>query len=174
LYEKISEAKKRSIIIKKGNKFELNEKLWQPLKIFLEEIKKFEQTTDHRIPASSIIYYKKNDELVFSSKEKIDAVKTAFSAFGIDLLLTTDFYFLPKKKLKKKDILLHSLYVLENDFDARNLIFVALFYAKFKRELKIKHQIIKNLDAVFRGEEMAGYPNLKEIKERAEVYNIKV
>ena len=48
---------------------------------FLEELKKYEDTTDERIPVSSIIYYKKDEEIVFSNKEELDAAKTAFSAY---------------------------------------------------------------------------------------------
>ena len=86
----------------------------------------------------------------------------------------TNYYYLPKKKLTKEDILLHSLYVVEKDMDISSLIFVALFYAKFKKEFKIKHLILMNLSAVLAGGEIKGYPKYQEIKDRAEVYNIEV
>ncbi len=177
IYKKLQEAKKRSLVRKIFDTFEINDKMWAGLREALEEIKKSELRTDLRIPVSAIIYYKKKDEIVFSSKEEFDAPKTAFSAYqdyGINLLTVTNFYSLPKKKLTKEDILRHSLYIAEKDMDIRHLIFIALFYAKYKKEFKIKHQILITLDAVFKGADIKGYPKYNEIKERAEVYNIEV
>ena len=177
IYKRLQEARKRSLVRKKINAFEINDKMWLGLKEALEDIRKSELKTDCRIPASSIIYYKKGDEIVFSSQEELGAAKTAFSVYkdyGIDLLTITHFYYLPKKKLTKEVILKHSLYILEKDMDIRYLIFIALFYAKYKKELKIKHHILMNINAVLAHKEIKGYPRYQEIKDRAEVYNIKV
>jgi predicted transcriptional regulator len=177
IYKRLQEARKRSLVRKKLTTFEINDKMWAGLKETLEEIKKSELKTDNRIPASAIIYYKKRDEIVFSSKEELDAVKTAFSAYqdyGIGLLTITHFYYLPKKTLTKEDILKHSLYIVEKDMDTRYLIFIALFYVKYKKEFKIKHLILMNISAVLAGREVKGYPKYQEIKDRAEVYKIEV
>jgi len=177
IYKRLQEARKRSLVRKKLTTFEINDTMWAGLKETLDEIKKSELKTDNRIPASAIIYYKKRDELVFSSKEELDAVKTAFSAYqdyGIGLLTITHFYYLPKKTLTKEDILKHSLYIVEKDMDIRYLIFIALFYVKYKKEFKIKHQILMNISAVLAGRAVKGYPKYHEIKDRAEVYKIKV
>ena len=177
IYKRLQEARKRSLVRKKLTAFEINYKMWAGLKEMLEELKKYELKTDNRIPASAIIYYKKGDEVIFSSKEEVDAVKTAFSAYqdyGIGLLTITHFYCLPKKMLNKEDILKHSLYIAEKDMDTRYLIFIALFYAKYKKELKIKHPILMNISAVLAGGDVKGYPTYQEIKDRAEVYKIRV
>ncbi len=177
IYKKLEQAKKRSLIRKNMSTFEINDKLWSSLKEFLEELKKYEAKIDKRIPASSIIYYKKNDEIIFSNKEELDAAKTAFSAYKdykIEILTITNYYYLPKKKLTKKDILKHSLYIVEKDMGIKNLIFISLFYTKFRNEFKIKHQILTNLDAVFDGKTIKGYPTYQEIKDRAAVYKIKI
>lgn len=177
IFGKLRHATRRSMVRKRVSTYELNSRLWTLLESFLVELKKYEETTDERIPASSVIYYKKNNEIIFSSKEELDAPKTAFSAYvdyDIELMTITNYYYLPKKKLTKEDIILHSLYVFEKDMDIRSLIFVALFYAKFKKEFKIKHPILMNLSAVLAGGEIKGYPKYQEIKDRAEVYNIEV
>ena len=177
IYKRLQEARKRSLVRKNQATFEINDKMWAELKETLEEIKKSELKTDNRIPASAIIYYKKKDEIVFSSKEELDAVKTAFSAYknyGIDLLTITNFYYLPKKTLTKDDILKHSLYIIEKDMDIRYLIFIALFYAKYRKEFKIQHQILRNINLVLAGKDVKGYPTYQEIKDRAEIYHIKV
>ena len=177
IYKRLQEARKRSLVRKKLATFEINDTMWAGLKETLDEIKKSELKTDNRIPASAIIYYKKRDEIVFSSKEELDAVKTAFSAYqdyGTGLLTITHFYYLPKKTLTKEDILKHSLYIVEKDMDIRYLIYIALFYAKYKKEFKIKHHILMNISAVLAGRAVKGYPKYQEIKDRAEVYKIKV
>ncbi len=177
IYKRLQEARKRSLIRKKTTTFEINDKMWEGLKETLEEIRKSELKTDKRIPASAIIYYKKKDEIIFSSKENLDAIKTAFSAYqdyGIELLTITNFYYLPKKKLTKENILTHSLYIAKKDNDIRYLIFIALFYAKYKNDIKITHPILTNINIILKGGEVKGYPKYAEIKNRAEVYDIEV
>ncbi len=177
IFKKLKQAKMRSIVKKNAATYEINKKLWSSLKDFLEKLKEYESVTDDRIPVGAVIYYKKGNEIVFSSKEELDATLTAFSAYeryGIRLLTVTNYYYLPKRKLTKEEILMHSIYVAEKDMDIRNLIFIALFYAKFKKEFKIKHPILLNLSAVLAGGEIKGYPKYHEIKEKAEVYGIEV
>ena len=177
VYKRLKEAKKRSLIRKESATFEINDKMWKGLKDALEEIRKVELETDKRIPLSAIIYYKKGEEIVFSSKEDLDAVQTAFSAYkdyGITLLTVTNFYYLPKKTLTKEDILKHSIYIAEKDMDTRYIIFIALFYAKYKKEFNIRHPILTNIDAILKGADVKGYPKYQEIKDRAEIYNIEV
>ncbi|MEK6903826.1 MAG: hypothetical protein AABW64_04230, partial [Nanoarchaeota archaeon] len=82
---------------------------------------------------------------------------------------------LPKKKLTKQEVFLHSLYRVEKEGDARDIILIALFYLKHKKELaKIKHDIINNIKNVLNGERINYYPRLAEIKDRADVYDIKI
>lgn len=177
IYTKIGEARKRSILIKTHSTYRLNNKIWGKLIEFLKELNKYESITDTRIPASATIYYKKNNEIIFASKEETDAEKTAFSAYekyGIKLLTIKNYYYLPKKTLTKEEVLRHSLYIVEKEKDIRNLIFIALFYAKFKSEFKIKHEILMNISAVLAKGTVKGYPGYQEIKDRAEVYGIEV
>lgn len=177
IYSKLTEARKRSIVKKTKNRYKLNEKIWNKLIEFLVELNKYESMIDKRIPIGATIYYKKNEEIIFSSKEKIDAKKTAFSAYenyGIKILTIKNYYYLPKKELTKEDILKHSLLIAEKEKDISKLIFIALFYAKFKHELKNKHEILVNINAVLAKGKINGYPSYQEIKERAELYDIKL
>ena len=177
IYQKIKQTFNVSIIKKENKNYVLNAKLWVKLKEFLEEYKKFLESVDQRIPANSIIYKKTNKELVFSNKGKIDASLTAFSCFekfGIKLLLTTNYYALPKNKLSKKEIFMHALFIVEKEKRIRYLIFISLFYIKFKKELSIKHPIVNKLKLILKGNDIPGYPKLQEIKDRAEIYDIKI
>ena len=167
-----------SLLIKTNNKYIVNYKGWQDLIDFLKEHKNFHENYDYRVPSDSTIYYKNKKEILFSTKQEVDATLTSFSAFvDYDLLLYTieNFYYLPKKKLNKKEILLHTLKIVEKTKDFRDRMYLALFYYKYKKEFKeIKHEILDNLNKIFNGEKIDRYPPLKEIKERAKVYNIKM
>lgn len=178
IYRKIKQAVLLSVIIQtQKKKYVLNKKIWNDLIKFLEEFKKYEETTDIRIPVNSIIYYKSNEEIIFSNKEELDAELTGFSVynrFGIKLLLPTNYYYLPKKSLSIKEIFIHSLYITQKEKNIRNLTYIGLFYVKYKNELKeIKHPILNKIKLIFKGKNIEGYPTLKEIKEKAEVYDIR-
>lgn len=178
IYRKLKQARTISVIKRKNKQYFFNEKLWSKLKDFLEEFKRLLEITDIRIPANSIIYYKTDKEIVFSNKTKQDAALTAFSTYenyGIKLLTPTNYYYLPKKRLSKKEIFIHSLYITEKEKIIRHLIYVTLFYAKFKKYLSsIKHPILKKIKLVLKGKKILGYPKLEEIKEKAEIYDIKL
>ena len=178
IFYKLKEATKNSFINTTEEKYFFNEKIWPKVREFLIELKKHEETTDKRIPAGAVIYFKNKDEIVFSTKIECDAALTGFSAyenFGIKLLTVDYTYYLPKKTLTKKEVFLHSLYRAEKEGDARDYTLIALFYLKHKNDLiEIKHEIIDNINKVLQGEKIKYYPSLAEIKDRADVYDIKI
>jgi len=108
IYKKIKQATNISAVIpKEKHKYVINEKIWKELKDFLVEYKTYEETIDPRVPSNSIIYNKNQLEIVFSNKANLDAMLTGFSAYekhGIKLLLTTNYYYLPKNVLSKQEI----------------------------------------------------------------------
>ncbi len=175
----IRKAQGSSIFIKENKKYIVNYFVWPDLIDFLKDYKNFQDNYDYRVPVGSTIYFKNKKELVFSTKEKLDnATLTSFSAFkGYNLLIYTleNFYYLPKKKLNKKEILKHTLAVIEKTKDFRDRLYLALFYYKYKKEFKdVKHEILDNLNKIFDGEKIERYPPLKEIKEKAKIYDIKM
>jgi hypothetical protein len=178
VFKKIKQARAISLIRYENSKYCLNEKIWSNIFGFLQELKTHEETVDERVPADSIIYFKNEKEIVFSSREDLDASFTGFSAYeqsGIKLLMGTNYYYLPKRKLGKEEVFRHSLLIAEKDFEIRQIILIALFYAKYKKMLKrVKHKISNNIDKIFEGQSIPGYPTLEEINDRAEVYHIKV
>lgn len=178
IYKKIQQAKQISAIQKSDeNTYKINKQIWKDLYSLLKFIKQYEETTDVRIPADSKIYYKKNNEILFSNKRNVDATKTGFSAyehFGIKILLTTNYYYLPQKKLDTKDIFIHSINITEKEMNSRNLTFLSLFYLKFKKELDhIHHPIIKKIRQVINGKRIQDYPTYEEIMEKVDLYDIK-
>lgn len=175
---KLKQAKTMSLISIRNGGYSLNDAIWPQAKEFLMELKNHEETTDRRIPSDAIVYHRTDEEIVFSSKTAQDAVLTGFSAYGkygIELLSQFHDYCLPKKKLTKRDVFMHSLYHAEKEEDARNIAYIALFYLKHRKSLAgIKSIILENINKVLHGQKIPNYPTLAEIKEKAEVYDIKI
>jgi predicted transcriptional regulator len=178
VFYKLKEALRNSFFSTAEKKYSFNEKIWPKTKEFLVELKKYEETTDRRIPPGSVIYYKTEKEIVFSTQVECDATVTGFSAyeqFGIKLFNVDYTYYLPKKKLKKQEIFLHSLYRAEKAGDARDLMLIAVFYLKHKKDLvEIKHKIVNNIKKVLKDERIKYYPTCAEIKDRADIYDIEL
>ncbi len=176
IYRKLQNMRHLSII--KGKKIILNDKIWPQLRKFVSELSKYESTVDPNIPLGSTIYYKGKKSLVFSNRVELNATLTAFSVFenyGIKLLLTKYYYCLPKKVLTTKEVFFHALKITEKEHTVRNIIFIALFYLKYTRELiSIKHEILSILKQVLQNKSIEGYPSFFELKEKCELYDIKI
>ena len=175
----IRKAQGSSIFIKENKKYIVNNFVWPDLIDFLKEYKSFQDNYDYRVPVGSTIYFKNEKEIVFSTKEKLDdATLTSFSSFkDYNLLIYTleNFYYFPKKEITKQEILKHTLAIVEKTKEFRDRLYLALFYYKYKNEFKeINHEILDNLNKIFAGEKIDRYPPLKEIKEKARMYDIKM
>ncbi|MCF7860959.1 hypothetical protein K9M79_01845 [Candidatus Woesearchaeota archaeon] len=175
VYTKIKRAANVGILRKDGSKYLINQKIWSGLSPFLKEYDAYNNLFDKRIPQNSIIYYKDKKQIIFSNKTELDATLTGFSVFtgyGIKLYPLTNYYYLPKKKLSQKEILNHTIRISEKDPSVRHFTFIALFYLKFKP--RVKHQIIDNIKKILKGDRIPDYPSLAEIKEKANMYDIKL
>lgn len=178
IFKKLKEAKAISLIRPINGKYVLNDKLWSLAIDFLNELKLYETQIDSRVPPNATIYYKNQKEIIFSSRDELNAALTAFSIYekyDIKVLTITNYYYLPKKELTKKQIFQHSLYIAEKDKFYMNIILITLFYVKFKNELSdIRYPILDNINKILKGEKVKEYPSLAEIKDRADVYDIKI
>ncbi|MFW6014699.1 MAG: hypothetical protein ACOCQG_05975 [Candidatus Nanoarchaeia archaeon] len=178
IYKWIKKFQKASIVRREGSKYYFNEKLWFELKEFLIEYQKFNEHIDLRVPSRATIYYKDKNLVIFSSKAKEDGTLTAFSKYkdyGITILTTKNYYRLPEKKISLKDVFIDSLRIAQKEEKSRNLMFIALFYMKNKSRLGgVKHTIVNNIREVLKGKEIEGYPTLKDIKDRAEMYDTRI
>jgi predicted transcriptional regulator len=179
IYKKIHQGLTVSALIRKENHtYTINEKLWNDLRECLQEIKKFEDTTDPRIPTNSTIYHKNTREIVFSNRAAIDATPTGFSAYeqyNLKLLLPMHYYYLPKKALTKKEVFLHSLYITKKAQEIRYFTYLALFYVKYRKELlDVHHAILDNIRQILQGKHIKGYPSYEDIKEKADVYDLRL
>jgi len=179
VYDTIQQCLSISIIKRKAdNTYMINPDIWPDLQEFLHALIIYDETTDPRVPANSTIYHKNNKEILFSNNSSLDATRTGFSAYeqyGFKLLLPAIYYYLPKKNLSKKDVFVHSLYITEKEQDIRHLTYISLFYVKYKNELTdVKHPFLDNIKQLLQGKHIEGYPSLEEIREKADVYDIRL
>ena len=178
IYKKLNQGRKLSVFVRKNDTYCLNYSIWPDLKVFFSSLKEYESFIDIRVPLNSVIYYKSDEEIIFSNKKILNASLTGFSVYenyGIKLYNITNYYFLPKKLLTIQEVFIHSLYVAEKECDSKYYLLVALFYLKFKTELtNLKHSIIDKLHLVFNRKKVKGYPSFKEVMDKAKMYNIKV
>lgn len=177
ILKKINQGRKMSLLIKDDRTYRINEKIWPKLIESLESYKEYQKSIDERIPIDSVIYYKTGTEIIFSNKKSMEATSTAFSAYeryGIKVKNLTNYYYLPIRKLSEKDILNHSLKIIETENTIQKKILTALFYLKYKNRFTgIKHPILENIKSVLKGKKIKNYPSKKEILDKAEVYNVK-
>ncbi|MFH1100612.1 MAG: hypothetical protein V1726_01050 [Methanobacteriota archaeon] len=179
VYDVIQKCLHISMVKRKAdNTYMINTDIWRDFQEFLQTLNIYDETTDPRVPANSTIYYKNNNEILFSNNSILDATQTGFSAYeqyGIKLRLPTIFYYLPKKNLSRRDVFLHSLRITEKENDNRYIAYVSLFYAKYKKELAdVKHPRLNDIKQVFQGKQITGYPSYEEIKEKADDYDIRL
>lgn len=178
IFKKLAQARKISLVTTEQDRCALNSKLWPNAVELIQELKKYEETTDGRVPSTARIYHRTENDILYASTEEQDATLTGFSAYadyGIKLLLNARYYRLPKRKLTKRDVFIDSLRIAEKDGESRQIILAALFYAKYERELQgITNELLYTIKKIFEGATIPGYPTLQEIQARAEVYDIKL
>ena len=174
IYNKINLGKEMNLIKKENNIYFINKKIWPEVYNFINQLNIFENTIDYNLPDDAKIYYK-NDEIIFSSKQKINATLTAFSiyeGYGIKLYNNKYFYVLPKQNINLRKLFEHSLKIVSIENDINSKIFLSLLYLKYKP--RIKHEIIDNIKKILYGKKIKNYPTINEIKDRADLYDIKL
>lgn len=174
-YRYIQSFLNRGMLIRQNGHYALNDKLWPDLRELVIGAKAQSGPWKLGIPSSAKIYLHEPGRIIFSTDLPVAASATAFSRyaeFGIPILESEKIYRLPQKKLALRDIFLDSLECLT---DARRKIIAVLLYLKHYEKLKrVVHPELENIRNVLKGEKLPGYPNLEEIKERAELYDIKI
>jgi predicted transcriptional regulator len=175
IYKTLQKFKKYNLVKKTNNLYSFNSTIWPDLSEFINSYQEYSKNIDSRVPLDSKIYYKTEKEILFSNSNELDAKKTAFSAYDFKLLLTKNYYFLPNKKLSLKQIFQHSLLIMEQEYDYKYFIFLILFYLKHKKEINhLKSPTLELIKDILNKKIIKGYPTYDEIKERAQVYDIKI
>ncbi|MDD4251333.1 MAG: hypothetical protein PHX27_04045 [Candidatus ainarchaeum sp.] len=172
VYKTIFGARQIGLVITDGKKYMVNEENWFEGKELLSSLFEQEMSFDKRVPNNSIIYYKSESEIVFSTDEEVNASKTAFSAFDkgkVKFFPVTNYYVLPIQRLSVQKIYEHSVEVIKKDWDYRLLIILGIFVLRngIRSDL-----ISKNLFKVFAGVNVKGYPSTNDLNEKAKEYGI--
>ncbi len=173
VYKLIQQARRIGFVLKIKNQFVINGNNWSLGKEFLEDLLRQEMSFDKRTPKDSVIYFKSEKEILFSTSNSIDASRAAFSGFadfGVKVLPVTNYYYLPKKKLVAQEVFDQALLVTKLDFDYRHLVFLAIFL--LKHNVKSGDEIVKNLYRVFGGLSIDGYPSKRDLQEKVRLYGV--
>jgi predicted transcriptional regulator len=173
IYKAIQKARLIGLILKIKNKFVINGSNWPQGKEFFEELLRQEMSFDKRVPKDAIIFYKSEKEIVFSTKNTVDAARTAFSAFenfGIKLFTVTNYCYLPKRKLSAQEVFDHALMVTKKDMDYRSLTYLAIFL--LKNRVTSRDDVIKKIYQVFGGAPVYGFPSRRDLQEKADLYDV--
>lgn len=175
---RLTTMRKVSMVVKNGNKYDINRKIWPELVEVANEYQTYREHIDLRAPAGSRLYFENKDYVVFSDNRSLkDYSLTAFSRyteFGVQIHLRTKYY-CNAVISKIDDIFLHSLYVISKNNDWRLKMFALIFYKKYKNELtNIKHPLVTEMELVLSTKEgkVSGWVPLKEMQERAEMYGV--
>ncbi len=173
VYKLVQQARRIGLVLKIKNQFVINGDNWPLGKEFFEDLLRQEMSFDKRTPKDSVIYFKSEKEILFSTNSSVDASRAAFSAFadfGVKVLPVTNYYYSPKNKLVAQEVFDQALQVTKSDFDYRNLVFLAIFL--LKHNVKSDDEIVKNLYRVFGGSSIEGYPSKKDLQEKAKLYGV--
>ena len=110
----------RQLLVKENDSLVFNKQSWPALYKFLSDFRNFSGIGN--------ILWKFEDEIFFESQSFMDATITGFSAyssFGIPVNVIRQSYYLPKRKLSKEEIFIHSLLQIR---DTRLLELAVAFY----------------------------------------------
>jgi hypothetical protein len=153
--------------------YSFNSKLWQELKDFVTALTEYQVLS--LVPREALPIKSYGNSVLFKSIRPQDATPTSFSAYedyGIELGLRDNYYILPKRALSIQEVFIHSL---DSAGELSQRLFCILFYLKNKDKLDaIDHPMMKDLNAVLQGERIRGYPTLEDIKDRTDLYDIKL
>lgn len=188
IYKYIKNFLKYGVVIKEGRHYKLNNVLWPDLVDFLESYSKYQDVLAYDLPTvARVIHESKSQNLKifevptdFKVDEKIATI-TAFSLFikyGIPLRLNYNYFCVPPQKLDINDVFAHAILCSNN---MRKRLFTILFYLKNKDLLNIKYieekyklrGYMNKISEILKGITIKEYPTLEEIKQKADLYDIK-
>lgn len=133
--------KNKGLFIRQGRKFKFNDKNWPKLYAFLSDYRNF-------FPFGNVLW-KFEDEVVFevSRKKDIKGTITGFTDYvnhKVPVGVVKYCCYLPKKRLSKEEVFVHSL--LEIEDDTRLLELAVVFYYKNKLNKKKLKLLSKKYD----------------------------
>ena len=149
--------KNRGIIIQRKRLYKINENAWLLLKEFLIAYKNYSLI-------GGVVKWKYNEEIIFelNNENLIKDNATGFYAYknyGVKVGVISTLCILPKRKLSKEEIFVHSLFEID---DPRTLHLALTFYLKnklnYKKVLPIamkygKYTIFENMTSLLKSKE---------------------
>lgn len=157
----------------KSSLYSFNYVYWGALKDFVSALQEYDKA--RLVPRDALIIKIYKDSVLFKSLRAQDATFTSFSSYmdhGIELGLRDNYYTLPKRELSIEEVFIHSLDSAEG---RSQRLFCILFYLRNRDKLQsVLHPMMKDIETVLQGEKVKGYPSLEDVKDRTEMYGIKL
>jgi len=173
VYKTISKAREVGLVIIAMRKYLINPADWSEVLDLLNSLWEQEMSFDKRTPKNSIIYYKSEKEVLFSTEENFNTSFGAFSAFekfGVNFLPKTNYYVLPKQKLTKEKVYEQALSVVEKNWDYRLLTILGIF--ALYNKISSGKRLVKEFQLIFAGREIDKMPSPKDFREKAREYGV--
>lgn len=173
VYKTVLKAKEIGLVRMGGREYVINEDNWSEVKDFLNSLFEQEMSFDKRVPKNSIIYFKSEKEILFSTDEEIVASPAAFSAFekfGVKFLPETNYYVLPRQKYLDDEVYEQALRVVEKNWDYRLLVILGVF--ALYNKISSDKRLVKEFQLILAGKEMDKMPLPKEFKDKAREYGV--
>ncbi len=175
-YTKMNELLRRSMVVKGGSRYSVNDKVWPELVPFLEEYRRYLELNPEDIPAAAVLYHNGKDDRVFRCSDPRGKELTAFSLygeFGIDIV-TDGFYCHTRREDPTPDsVFRDSLYVISKERNWRLNMFALIFYCKYRDRIAVPEMpVIDDFNKVLDGKTVDGWAPLKEMQERASMYGV--
>jgi len=173
VYKTISEARKIGLVIIAMKKYLINPGAWSEVLDFLNSLWEQEMSFDKRVPKNSVIYYKSETDILFSTEDGVNASPAAFSAFGkygVGVFPETNYYILPKQRLLDEQVYGQALKVVEKNWDYRLLVILGIF--ALKNKISSDKRLVKEFQLIFAGKGIDKMPSPREFREKAKEYGV--
>ena len=173
IYKTSLNARQVGLVKQDGRQYVVNGENWSEGKSFFDSLLEQEMSFDKRVPKNSIIYYKSEKEILFSTEESVDASPAAFSAFekyGVKFFPETNYYVLPKQKCLDEKVYGQALKVVEKNWDYRLLVILGIF--ALKNKISSDKRLVKEFQLIFAGKAIDRMPSPREFREKAKEYGV--
>lgn len=144
----VAKSLNRGLLVRKKKTVIFHKAFWPYLYQFLDAYR-------NRAKVKGTLLWQFEDEVLFETRKKEEGILTGLSKYddyGVHVLESIYCCFLPKKKLSKEEIFVHSIMQIEKDSRAVGL--AAVFYIKNKLSKQKVRDLAVKYDCVNKAEEL--------------------
>ncbi|MBE6519246.1 MAG: hypothetical protein E7Z70_06930 [Thermoplasmata archaeon] len=150
--------------------YSLNDNRYPQIRKFLESLIDHLEVNDAKLPDNSLLLFRKNDAIIYSTKEKTTDNVTGFTAlekYGLtgwvfdDVYCTTEY-----GELSLEEIFNDALKIAEHEDSTRLRMAAELFYMKNEDKLNPPKEFVDIHNRILSGERIERWPSLQDLNDR--------